>query len=76
MEITLELAIIRYAVVCEKWKSISGAYPSLDAFLCGWFMRKLMGDKFIDVKIVQRDSYRSGWNEADTMININERKTD
>jgi hypothetical protein len=74
MKTNIELAIIRYAVVCEKWKSIGGTYPILGAFICGWFMRDMNGENFVDVSSQFRDSYRVGWNEADTMLKIEEQK--
>ena len=61
---TLDLAIIRYAVVSVKWKDLSGDLPYLPAFLAGWFCRAIGASEPVDVGVF-RDSFRAGWWESD-----------
>lgn len=70
MVLTLDLAIIRYAVVCERWQKLStGMVPVFGAFVCGWFGRD-MGQS-VDVGAgTFRDSWRAGWAEADSAKQI------
>lgn len=66
----LELALVRWSVVCQSWQSMSAGHsPLLTAFLAGW------GCRCIGIEIPSqyhefRDSFRAGWREADTEISI------
>ena len=72
----MELAIIRYAVVCQGWNDFSSGYtPHLPAFLAGWFMREIDPDSYLYVGQF-KDSFRAGWSECDTMKAIQERETE
>lgn len=74
MRLTLDLAIIRYSVICESWQRLSpGFTPVLGAFLAGWFCRD-MGSK-ADESVAGgrfRDSWRAGWTEADSQLAIDD----
>jgi hypothetical protein len=68
----LELAIIRYAVVCERWQKLTpGHTPYLNAFLAGWLMRTI--DEPNDYSGTGKDSFRAGWTEADMQLEIQSR---
>lgn len=73
MTTTLDEALTRWTVICRRWQDIaSGSQPVLGPFLAGWFLRDMGED--IDVgRKPGRDSFRAGWCEADTMINIRDR---
>ena len=72
---TLDLAIIRYAVVSVKWKDLSGDIPYLPAFLAGWFCRAICASEPADVGVF-RDSFRVGWRESDAQQAIASREGD
>jgi len=68
----LELAIIRYAVVCERWQQLGqGHTPYLNAFLAGWLMRTIVEPN--DYSGPFKDSFRAGYDEADTQLEIQSR---
>lgn len=65
----LETALIRWSVVHLRWHDFSSDMPLLTAFLAGWCSRCIGLSEPENVGTF-RDSYRAGWNEADTMIEI------
>lgn len=73
MNIDLELALIRWAIVSRQWFELSsGAQPYLPAFLCGWHMRQLdipLPDS-MDGCGTHPDSLRAGYRECDNFIKI------
>lgn len=71
MKTTLDLAMIRWAVVCGEWSETAvGHFPNLGAFLAGWFCR----DAGIPIKaadgITFINSWRKGWIECNVQIAI------
>lgn len=72
--LTLDLALIRWSVMCESWGELSsGSAPQLGSFLAGWFTRAMGATK--PEKLGQlRDSYMVGWREADSCVNIKRRE--
>lgn len=68
---TLDIALIRWSVVCEKWRELSNDIPILGVFLAGWFWRD-MGNALLDAQTIGqfKDSFRVGWRECDTQIQI------
>ena len=76
MKTTLDLALIRWAVVCHQWRENGGIHPQLGAFLAGWFLRDCSHKNAIRPDgMAFRDSFRRGWQEADTEIAIIDRET-
>jgi hypothetical protein len=69
---TLDLAIIRYAVVAIQWRDFSGDVPYLPSFLAGWFCRAIKASEPADLGVF-RDSFRAGWKESDAQQVIAER---
>lgn len=69
VDLPLELALIRWAVVHRNWHELSGAMPVLTAFLAGWCSR-CIGLEKPSVESVLVHSFRAGWNEADSQIVI------
>ena len=70
MVLPLDLAFIRWSVVCTSWGELSaGNAPLLTAFLAGWSCR-CIGSSQPQALGIFRDSFRVGWREADTMIAI------
>lgn len=68
--LTLDLALIRWSVVCGSWGDIaSGNTPVLQAFLAGWCCRAIGATEPYDVGQL-RESFRAGWREADVQISI------
>lgn len=65
----LETALIRWSVVHIKWNELANDIPCLTAFLAGWCCRSI-GASMPEEIGGFRDSFRVGWREADTMINI------
>ncbi len=75
MQTTLDLALIRWAVVCRRWHELSsGSAPVLGAFLAGWFLRDAGAQLPTDCGSA-RDSLRIGYAEADSQIVILQRNT-
>lgn len=73
MNTTLDLALTRWSVVCEKWNDLAPAsQPILGAFLAGWYWRD-MGNKIPDKEDIGTfcDSFRVGYREADIYLQIN-----
>ena len=70
---SLDLAIIRYSVVCQRWARGCGGCPYLHAFLAGWFCRAIGATEPFDVGQF-RDSFRAGWKESDEHQVIAERE--
>lgn len=73
MSTTLDLALIRWAVVFAAWGEMAAGHsPHLGAFLGGWFSR----DAGLPIEaakgIVFIDSWRKGWGECDSQIAIME----
>lgn len=70
-EHSLDLALIRWSVVCRSWNELAaGNDPHLGAFLAGWFSR-VIDAPYPKEMFGFRDSFRSGWKEADDQIAIN-----
>lgn len=69
----LELALIRWAVVCERWHHIANGFPSLQGFLCGWFCRACGSKPPVEVTLY-RDSFNVGWKQAHDQVVIESRK--
>lgn len=66
----LDLALVRWSVVCTSWGELSAGHaPLLTAFLAGWGCRCIGASMPEDLGTF-RDSFRVGWREADTMIAI------
>lgn len=65
----IELALIRWAVVCLSWNEIGGTFPSFTGFMAGWCSRicECPEPAFVGK---YRDSFRRGWAEADGQIAI------
>jgi hypothetical protein len=71
----LDLALIRWSVVCEKWEQLAnGSAPNLGAFLAGWYMR-CVGLPQPEQHHILRDSLRAGWAHANDQIAIKIRET-
>lgn len=69
-EITMEMALIRWSVVHQRWSELgSGHMPYLPAFLAGWCCRAIGTSEPSDVG-QYRDSFRAGWKEAGEQIVI------
>lgn len=72
--LTLDLALIRWAVECTAWGELAAAHqPDLGAFLAGWFLR-CMGAAEPSTLGQFESSFRAGWAEADTMVAIHRRQ--
>ena len=73
---TLDLALTRYTVVCQKWGEMAaGHYPQLGPFLAGWYWRDMDCDIPPPEQIKSfRDSFRKGWAEADAFVETLKRK--
>jgi len=72
-EPTIELAMIRFAVVSKRWdESSAGNFPYIQAFLAGWCCC-VCGVGYPEVG-QYRDSFRAGWIEAQQAIAIYERE--
>ena len=72
--VTIELALIRFAVVAKRWEGHGGGmFPDLNAFLAGWCLRAVNAPRPVDVGRL-RDSFWAGWREADESIAIAERE--
>lgn len=70
----LDLAVIRYSVVCEKWGNLSNsAAPHFGAFLAGWYMRCVGLPPPMQYHI-SRESLRAGWAQANEQVAINVRE--
>ncbi len=67
--LTLDLALIRWSVKVNAWNELaSHSGPELGPFLAGWFCRSI-GAIPADTHEF-KDSFRAGWNEADSQIVI------
>jgi hypothetical protein len=65
-----ETALIRWSVVCRSWQDLAaGHQPEIGPFLAGWFTRCMGASTPADLGQF-RDSFRVGWREADTHIEI------
>ncbi|RRJ96822.1 hypothetical protein Ga0100231_023945 [Opitutaceae bacterium TAV4] len=74
MILSLDIALIRWSVVCRQWEGFSaGNAPLLGAFLAGWYCRSIGASMPEDVGQF-RESFRVGWREADQQIEIESRK--
>lgn len=76
MTTTLDIALIRWSVVCRQWDALSSnSAPILGAFLAGWYWRdmgnELPGREQLGTFV---DSFRVGWHESDAMITIQQRE--
>lgn len=70
----LDLALIRWSVVCQSWGELSSGHaPLLPAFLAGWCCRCIGADMPVNVGQF-KDSFRAGWCEADDQIIIASRE--
>ncbi len=70
----LDLALIRWAVVCQSWADLAaGSAPLLSAFLAGWCCRCIGASQPADLGQF-RDSFRVGWREADQQVEIEARQ--
>ena len=67
---TLDKALTRWAVAFQGWQSVGGAMPVLGAFLAGWFCRDLGGLRDPPKGTSLKDSWKKGWDEADSEIAI------
>lgn len=76
MLLTLDLALIRWAVVCgDRERAVGGSSPSLGPFLAGWFLRDMGATcPERDALGVYVASFRAGWKEADSAIRIRMRE--
>ena len=75
MTVNLELAIIRYSVVCCRWQSLAAGFqPELNAFLAGWCCRVIGADKPENCGML-KESFNAGWEEARAHIVIAERES-
>lgn len=71
MKTTLDLALIRWSVVCRQWHDFGGDAPMIGPFLAGWFMRDMKADMPEQLSLgTFRDSFRKGWGECDTQLAI------
>lgn len=75
MRTTLDLALLRWTVVCEQWSNLaSGSHPQLGAFLAGWYACDMGAVMPTGAELGRfKDSYRRGWHEAEQQIEILER---
>lgn len=69
----LELALIRWSVVCRQWHEFANDQPLLSAFLAGWCCRSIGASRPEHVGTF-RDSFNTGWREADDMVTIKSRQ--
>lgn len=69
----LELAFVRWSVVHRQWHELANDMPLLSAFLAGWNFR-CIGLGMPEKLGTFRDSFRVGYREADTMIQIEKQK--
>lgn len=68
---SLDMALVRWSVVCCSWRELGGDFPDVGAFLAGWFLRVLGAEMPPKEKLGRcPDSFRVGWREADTQIVI------
>ena len=73
MELSMELALIRWSVVHIRWHELaSGHVPHLAAFLAGWNCR-CIGSTFPEDPGPSKASIFHGWKEADEQIAIESR---
>lgn len=71
MKTTIDLALIRWSVVCRKWHDFSsGSAPNLGAFLAGWFLKDSGAQHMPEDLGLFVDSFRVGWREAEEQIEI------
>lgn len=73
MILPLETALIRWSVVHRQWHELANDMPLLTAFLAGWCCRCIDVSEPENIGVF-RDSFRSGWREADTMIAIEKQR--
>lgn len=76
MQLSLDLALTRWSVICESWGRLSsGSAPILGVFLAGWYWRD-MGNSLPSKEEIGKfaDSFRVGWREADDFIEIQNRE--
>lgn len=70
----LDLAMIRWSVVCQSWNELAAGHaPILSVFLTGWGWRAMDLDLPKDLGRF-RDSFRVGYCEADAQVTINLRQ--
>lgn len=69
----LELALVRWSVVHRRWHELASDCPLLGAFLAGWYCRCIGATEPQNVGVF-RDSFRTGWREADDQIEIAARR--
>lgn len=69
----LELAFIRWSVVHIQWNEFANDMPCLTAFLAGWCSR-CVGLELPEKIGTFQNSFRVGWREADTMIEIEKQR--
>lgn len=72
-EDNLELAFVRWSVVCQRWEELAAGHrPYLSAFLAGWMCR--VCDTSLPEYLGQfKDSFLAGHKEACDLIEIQER---
>lgn len=70
----LDLALIRWSVVCERWSKLSSrSAPTLGSFLGGFYSR-CVGIPLPAHDHILRDSLATGWRQADEQTVIHARK--
>lgn len=73
MQLPMDLALIRWSVVCRSWYNMAYDAPDLGAFLAGWYCRCSGVSRPADEGMF-RNSFRRGWREADQEIEIKSRE--
>ena len=74
MDLGMELAMRRYAVVAQFWATLASGNPPIpSAFLAGWYCC-VIGMPMPHVRDEFRDSFRAGYREAEDTIAIAERQ--
>lgn len=72
---SLDLALVRWSVVCGLWETRAGNRPDLGAFLAGWFLRRQSENLPENWRFFgQRDSFLAGWSESETFLALEARE--
>jgi len=61
---SLNYALVRWSVVCDKWGELSNSAPDLKAFLAGWLCNSIQASLLEELPIF-RDSFNKGWSECE-----------
>lgn len=69
----IDLALIRWSVVHQRWHETANDMPLLQAFLAGWCCR-CIGASQPDSVGTFRASFFAGWREADDQVVIASRQ--